>query len=160
MNGLNISGNHWKTLQEDSFMKKLNWKLKNLICDQWWKTKGTQGHFTIDRRIIALDTMPFESRYENSKEEKSRKFWNENMENKLLKKGTFGNVMLGSWMNQTHQTLYQKNLKNLLRKPSTLTNHFANQTGTYGPVMLRSCYELLFISRLSKIESSTNKFRS
>jgi hypothetical protein len=37
--------------------------------------------------------------------------------------------------NQTHQTLYQKNL---LRKPSTLTNQLINQTGTYGPVMLRS----------------------
>jgi hypothetical protein len=37
--------------------------------------------------------------------------------------------------NQTHQTLYQKNL---LRKPSTLTNQIINQTGTYGPVMLRS----------------------
>lgn len=82
------------------------------------------------------------------------------MENKLLKKGTFGTVMLGSWMNQIHQTLYPKNLKNLLRKPSTLTNHFTNQTGTYGPVMLRSCYELLFISRLFKTESSPNKFRS
>jgi len=31
----------------------------------------------------------------------------------------------------------QKNLRNLLRKPSALTNQFINQTGTFGPVMLR-----------------------
>jgi len=49
---------------------------------QWWKTKGTQGHFTIDRRIIALDT--YELPFENSKKKKVAKK-NINSEMKIWK---------------------------------------------------------------------------
>lgn len=108
---------------------------------QWWKTKGTQGPFTIDRRTIALDTD--ELLFESSKEEEkvAKKIMKSEM--KIWKIYCWRKVPLEmlclvvEW-SQIHQTLYQKNL---LRKPSTLTNQLISQTGTYGPVMLRSWWK-------------------
>lgn len=114
-----------------------------MIRKTWYasmmKTKGTQGPFTIDRRIIALDTyeLLYESRhwYDTLKKEetvakKNMKLWKINCWRKVPLEML---CLVVEW-NQTHQTLYQKNL---MRKPSTLTNQLISQTGTYGPVMLR-----------------------
>lgn len=110
----------------------------NLIwIDDEMKTKGTQGQFIIDRRTIALDTdgLFFESRCYWKSRKGKHEFWNENMENELLKKGTFGNVMLGRWMNQTIKSYTYT--RRIYWENQALTNQLINQTGTFGPVMLR-----------------------
>lgn len=51
---------------------------------------------TPDADELLFETILPRSRRESR--EGKHEIWNGNMENELLKKGTFGNVMLGSWM--------------------------------------------------------------
>lgn len=83
----------------------------------------------------------------------------------MLKKGTFGNVMLGRRMNQTNKILFTTE-ESIEKTKHWLINLSIRQVPLdqlcfvewRKPITI--CYELLFISRLFKTESSKDKFRS
>lgn len=120
----------------------------------WWKTKGTQGQFTIDRRTIALDTD--ELLFWITKEEKIAKE-NVNSEMKIWKincwRGTFGNVMLGRWMNQTIS-------EEFIEKTKHWPINLSISQVPLDQLCFVECYERLLISRLFKTESSKDEFKS
>lgn len=71
---------------EKIYKKTLFWRNQIKELKTWYAINDEKQKVLKDTSplIVALDTntngMPFESRYENSKEGKSREFWNEIME--------------------------------------------------------------------------------
>lgn len=97
---------HWKIYKKTLFLKKSNWRIKNLICINDEKQKVLKDTSPLIDGLLLSILVLMECLLKTLRRKKSqRKTWilKWKMENKLLKKGTFGTVMLGSWMNQTHK---------------------------------------------------------
>lgn len=80
---------------------------------------------TPDADELLFETILPRSRRESR--EGKHEIWNGNMENELLKKGTFGNVMLGSWMESNTQNPLSQDFcyEELIEKPSASINYLS-----------------------------------